>query len=81
MDKRLSPHQGLCAWTSLGAPPQTPVYVRGAARHVPWQLLDPPLTSQAYHFTNSNQFKFCDIFTLLEVHNVFENSMLNVHFS
>jgi len=33
----LNPHQGLCPWTPLGAPPQTPVIGSRSARS-PWPL-------------------------------------------
>ena len=45
------PHQGLCPWTPLGAPPPDPRLGSRSARSPwstplpPWQILDPPLPS------------------------------------
>jgi len=47
----LTPHQGFCPWTPLGAlPPEPPfrLVLRALAMVPPsWQILDPPLTAAA----------------------------------
>jgi len=57
---RMTPHQGLCPWTPLGAPPPRPPFRLAMVRPPPWQILDPPLVGSMAEAIDQLPRSSCD---------------------